>query len=163
MADLSTAPIARWATSTGCSPSYGACCFRRVATVRVAPGLPGAVRLALTYRKDRTMALMGALGFVMQWYLISRWSWWWQGSAFGGRMFIACTPIFAMGLASLLNAISQRRSWSLVFVVSALLLAWNFLLFVEYRFWLVYAEEEQIATWYDVSLGRITYFLQRLS
>ncbi len=109
------------------------------------------------------MALMGALGFVMQWYLISSWSWWWQGSAFGGRMFIACTPIFAMGLASLLNAISQRRSWSLVFVVSALLLAWNFLLFVEYRFWLVYAEEEQIATWYDVSLGRITYFLQRLS
>ncbi len=46
-----------------------------------------------------------------------------------------------------------------------MLLAWNFLLFVEYRLWLVYAEVSQdtIPTWYDVTIGRITFILDRLA
>ena len=58
-------------------------------------------------------------------------------------MLIVCTPIFALGLAGLVDYAAQRWSWRVVYVAGALLLAWNFLLFVEYRLWLVYAEVSQ--------------------
>jgi len=120
--------------------------------------------LAFTYRKDRTFAIWGSFGFALQLYLIGSWSWWWQGGSFGARMLIVCTPIFALGLAGLINYAAQRWSWRVVYVAGALLLAWNFLLFVEYRFWLVYAEVSQdtIPTWYDMTIGRVTFFLDRL-
>ncbi len=39
----------------------------------------------------------------IQLYLISSWQVWWQGAAFGGRMFVSLLPIFAFGLATLLK------------------------------------------------------------
>jgi hypothetical protein len=116
--------------------------------------------LLFTYRRGRLFATLGFLGFVMQWYLISSWRGWSQGDAFGGRMFIVCTPIFALGLASLIERVVRRWSWSTVYVVGSLLLVWNFLLFVEYRFDLVTARRPP--TWYDLTVGRLTFLTEHL-
>ena len=121
------------------------------------------VGLALTYRRDRSFALLGGLGFIAQWYIISAWHNWVQGDAFGGRMFIVCTPIFVLGLAHLIEWVTRRWSWSPVFTLGGLLLMWNFLLFVEYRFGLATAQRSP--TWYDLTVGRVAFavaFLRRL-
>ncbi len=125
--------------------------------------LPALVGLFPAYRRDRTFALLGGLGFVVQWYIISSWHNWMQGDAFGGRMFLVCTPIFVMGLAHLIEGTAKRWSWPAVYALGGLLLVWNFLLFVEYRFDLVTAQRPP--TWYDLTIGRVTFlltFLQRL-
>jgi len=77
-----------------------------------------------------------------------------QGDAFGGRMFIVCTPIFVLGLACLIEAVAGRYSWRAVLAASVILLFWNFLLFVEYRFVLVTAP--RAANWHDLTVGRLT-------
>jgi len=119
--------------------------------------LPALAGLFLAYRRDRALALLGGLGFVAQWYIISSWHNWMQGDAFGGRMFLVCTPIFVMGLAHLIEWTVKRWSWSAVYALGGLLLVWNFLLFVEYRFHLVTAQRPP--TWYDLTVGRVTFFL----
>ena len=118
--------------------------------------------LLFTYRRNKTFAIMGLVGLVIQIYVICAWSWWWQGSAFGARMMIVCTPIFVMGLASLQDAIAKRWSWTPIYMIAGALIAWNFLLYVYYRFYLVYAEMTYPATWYDMTLGRIMFIINRL-
>jgi len=113
--------------------------------------------LLLTYREDRLFASILLLGFLVQWYLISSWHNWAQGDAFGGRMFIVCTPVFAVGLAHLIEWAGRRWSWSVVYSVGGLLLAWNFLLFVEYRFDLVTAQRPP--TWHDLTVRRVTFLI----
>jgi hypothetical protein len=113
------------------------------------------VGLLIAFRKHRNFAGPALLGFAMQWYLVSSWYGWTQGDAFGGRMFIVCTPIFTLGLALLIDRAAARWSWSAVTVMGGLLLIWNFLLFVEYRFDLVTAERPP--TWYDLTVGRVTF------
>lgn len=113
--------------------------------------------LVLTYRRHRVFASLGLLGFAMQWCIISSWHDWAQGDAFGGRIFIVCTPIFAMGLAHLIEWTQRRWSWSAVYAIGGLLLVWNFLLFVEYRFGLVTAE--RLPTWYDLTIGRVSFLM----
>ena len=119
--------------------------------------------LVLARGRSRSFALLGAVGFAAQWYLISSWHNWMQGDAFGGRMFIVCTPVFALGLAHLIEWAARRWSWSTVYALGGALVIWNFLLFVEYRFSLATAPRSP--TWYDLTIGRITFtvaFLQRL-
>ena len=121
--------------------------------------------LVFTHRKGRTFAICGAFGFALRALsdqqlvvVVAR-------RLIGARMLIVCTPIFALGLAGLVDYAAQRWSWRAVYVAGALLLAWNFLLFVEYRLWFVYAEVSQdtIPTWYDVTIGRITFILDKTS
>lgn len=114
--------------------------------------------LLLAYRKHRLFASLGFLGFVIQWYIISSWHNWMQGDAFGGRMFIVCTPIFALGLAHLIQWMEHRWSWRVVYVMGGLFLVWNFLLFVEYRFDLATAQRPP--TWYDLTVRRLVFFFK---
>jgi putative Mn2+ efflux pump MntP len=106
--------------------------------------------LAYFWRIDRRMAMLGFIAIATQWYLIA--SWGTQGDSFGGRMFIVCTPIFALGLASLIEIVQHRWGWRPIALVSVLLLSSNFLLFVQYRFHLVMHPGE--VTLYDLTLGR---------
>jgi hypothetical protein len=69
-------------------------------------------------------------------------------------MFIVCTPVFALGLAALIEKVAQRWSWRVVALAGMVLLAWNFLLFVEYRFFLLTAR--RVTDWYDLTAGRIS-------
>jgi hypothetical protein len=117
--------------------------------------------LFLVYRNDKTMALVGCCGLIIQWYLISAWHVWYQGDAFGGRMFIVATPIFVLGLAYLIEWAVRRWSWQVVYLIGGLLLAWNFLLAVEYRFDLTIANRPP--TWYDLTLRRLTFPLELLN
>ncbi len=93
----------------------------------------GLVLLARRSPRERRFALLLALGLLMQLYLVSVWREWWQGDSFGGRMFISAMPIFALGLAALLDRLSRSRYLSAAILVSAVLLAWNGLFMLEYR------------------------------
>lgn len=112
------------------------------------------IGLGLLWRIDRRMSVLGLLAVAIQWYVIASWSDWRQGDAFGGRMFIVCTPVFALGVGVLIEWAAARWSWRRVAILGALLLIWNFLLFVEYRFDLVAAQRP--VTWHDLTIGRLT-------
>lgn len=126
--------------------------------------LAALIGLGLLWRNDRRMSALGFLAVIIQWYVIASWTDWVQGDAFGARMFIVCTPIFVLGMGVLIEWVVMRWSWRVVAVGSVFLLVWNFLLFVEYRFDLVAAQ--QPVTWYDLTIGRVTkpidLLLQRL-
>lgn len=146
----------------------------RLAEVMLAPArgllvwhpvfLGALIGVGLLWRRDRRMSMLGFLAVAMQWYVIASWTDWAQGDAFGARMFIVCTPVFALGMGVLIEWVVMRWSWRVVAVVSAFLLVWNFLLFVEYRFDLLTAQRP--VTWYDLTIGRLTkpidLLLQRL-
>lgn len=112
-------------------------------------------------RNDATLASVAFLGFLVQWYLIGSWHSWTQGDAFGGRMFIVCTPLFALGLGNLIEWAIERTEHIIVYIAGVLLLAWNLLLFVEYRFDLVL--RSAAPTWYDLTFRRITFLLEWLA
>ena len=114
--------------------------------------------LLIAYRKDPIFCGLGLLGFALQWYLVGSWHLWYQGEAFGGRMFIGCTPIFALGLAHLIEWVSRRWSRSVIYVFGGLLLVWNLLLFVEYRFDLSTAHRPP--TWYDLTTRRVAFLIE---
>ncbi len=118
------------------------------------------IGLFILSRQHKNWAILGFLGFFMQWYVISSWHMWTQGDAFGGRMFIVCTPIFVMGLASLIDWVGIRASWKLIYVAMLLLIGWNFLLFVEYRLDLVLTE--RLPTWTDITIRRFTFPLEKI-
>jgi hypothetical protein len=119
------------------------------------------------WRRDRTLAAAVLLGVAAEAYLLGCWFDWWQGSAFGGRAFIGCLPLFAAALAALLDAaqrVLSSRPRALDLVASAVglvLVAANFLLFVEYRFDLV--TRPTPASWHDLGTRRVTFAISRLT
>jgi hypothetical protein len=116
--------------------------------------------LWLGRRRDPMLVGIAFLSFLAQWYLIASWSSWMQGDAFGGRMFIVCTPGFALGLGYLIEWLVKKTALSVVRLVGGLLLAWNLLLFIEYRFDLVLWPAPP--TWYDLTIRRVTFLLEWL-
>jgi hypothetical protein len=88
--------------------------------------------LAWFYRADKRLAVLLGVGFVAQVYLIS--SWGTQGGSFGGRMFIASLPALALGVAALLDWALARRAGPVVWAIGAVLVVWNGLFMVQYRF-----------------------------
>lgn len=46
---------------------------------------------------------------IMQIYLVSSWSTWWQGASYSGRMFVSILPIIAIGLAQLFSSFERKR------------------------------------------------------
>ncbi|WP_448593372.1 hypothetical protein [Thermoflexus hugenholtzii] len=90
--------------------------------------------LAGAARRDRPLALALAAGFLAQVYLIGAWRDWAQGDAFGGRMFLSAMPAFVFGLSALLEAL-RRRGWLRpALAMGLLLILWNGLFMVQYRF-----------------------------
>ncbi len=82
---------------------------------------------------DRKLAVLSPLGFLLQIYLISSWSCWWQGDAFGGRMFISSLPLLALGLSGALEWLINMRQTRLAWIAGFLLLGWNGLFLVQYH------------------------------
>ncbi len=103
-------------------------------------------------RRDRRLAVLGFAGFAIQWLVVASWRDWTQGDAFGGRMFIVCSPIFVLGLAALLDTARQRWPWRRILYGGALLVALNFLLVIQYRVELLILERP--ITFLDLTLGR---------
>jgi hypothetical protein len=82
-------------------------------------------------RDPRLMSVM-FLGFLIQWYVVSSWWAWDQGKSFGGRMFIVCTPIFALGLALLLTRLRDASHLRVGLAAACLLVAANGALMIAY-------------------------------
>jgi len=94
--------------------------------------LAGAIGWWFLAQRDRAYAAALMIGVALQVYVVAAWRFWWQGDAFGGRTLIASVPIFAIGLALLVQRL-RRRSSALVTVPGAVLLLWNFALLLQYR------------------------------
>ncbi len=112
--------------------------------------------LCLLVRHDRRLAALAGAGFAIQWLVVSSWHDWTQGDAFGGRMFIVCSPIFALGLAPLLDAAGRRWSGRRLLAGGAALVVLNLLLLVHYRVELLALARP--ITFIDLAFGRFLPF-----
>ncbi len=105
-------------------------------------------------RKDRSLALGLAAVLAVETYVIASWWNWWQGAAFGGRMFLSAMWIWVWGLAGCFDWLrTHRRIIPLVATLALLLTAWNGLALVQYRLGLVPAE--QPPTWEQMTIARL--------
>jgi hypothetical protein len=91
-------------------------------------GVLGMIPLA---RRNNRVALALLTVFVAQVAVIGSYDTWWGGASFGARRFINCMPIFAMGLAVLLDGL-RPATHRVATVLVALLILWNFGLAVQY-------------------------------
>ncbi len=98
------------------------------------------------------IAALGLTGLAIQWLVISSWREWTQGDAFGGRMFIVCTPIFVFGLAALLDVAARHWPWRRILACGALLIVLNGLLLIHYRVELLSLARP--LTYLDLTAGR---------
>lgn len=90
--------------------------------------------LALLARRNPAIGGLLLAGFAGQTYVIASWSAWWQGDSFGGRMFMASLPLFAIGLAAFLQRARLRGGWATASLAAiALLIVWNALFMAQYR------------------------------
>ena len=93
--------------------------------------LAGTLGLWLLRRRDPVVAAGAATAFALQVLVVGSYATWWGGASFGARRFINCMPLFALGLAALLDALpaARRRLGALALVAA---IAWNFGLAVQY-------------------------------
>jgi hypothetical protein len=82
-------------------------------------------------RRDRFVAVSGAVVFAVSCYVNAAAADWWAGEAFGARRFLSCLPIFAIGLAALIDRWSP--SLRTLALVSGAVVAHTFLLLVQYQ------------------------------
>lgn len=95
--------------------------------------LAATVGLCLLARRNAAYAGLCLLAVVCQIYIVGAWDRWWQGDAFGGRMFISCGPVFAVGLAVLVQTL-RHLHWAVVALPALILVLWNAAFLVQYRF-----------------------------
>ena len=86
--------------------------------------------IALARRSGRVALALFAV-FAVQVAVVGAYDTWWGGAAFGARRFINCMPIFALGLAALLDGLRPRAHRVMVGLI-VLLILWNFGLAVQY-------------------------------
>jgi hypothetical protein len=99
------------------------------------------IGLILSYKKLPILVTSFLLAFGLQVYLVASWWCWWQGSSFGGRMFINCSLIFVWGLAAFWDNLSCKRSPLIGVVVTLFLIGWNALLILQYESGMIPSEK----------------------
>ncbi len=125
--------------------------------------LLGAVPL---WRRDRTLAAALVVGVLAQTYVLGCWYDWAQGRAFGGRSFVSCLPLFAAGLAALIDAARRalaarpRVRRALLAGTAFVLVAANLLLAIEFR--LDLASTGRRATWHDLGARRVMFLVEKI-
>jgi hypothetical protein len=88
----------------------------------------GIVVLAL--RSPDVSAVTGAF-LLVSWYVNAAAADWWAGEAFGARRFVACFPVFVIGLAALFDRWRDRPR--VMVAITAGFVAYTFLLLVQYQ------------------------------
>jgi hypothetical protein len=87
-------------------------------------------------------------------YIVAAWWAWWQGDAFGGRMFLNGMWIWVLGLAGALEwARARPRGWRLGLGLGMLLVAWNALALIQYR--LGFVPMGRPLTWEQMTVERL--------
>jgi hypothetical protein len=94
--------------------------------------LPAAMGLALLWKSERRLTLLLAGWFLAQLYIVASWGAWSGSVAFGQRFFTNMLPVFALGLAALLRAVSTRFGMRCVEAALCLFIVWNGLLIARY-------------------------------
>jgi hypothetical protein len=96
--------------------------------------LPATLGVWLLAGRERRLAGLLALTFLLQWYVVGSWEAWHGTVAFGARFFVNSVPMFVLGLAALLHRLQARVSRPALVAVSGAFVLWNFLLIVQYVF-----------------------------
>lgn len=99
--------------------------------------LPAVLGVGLLARRERRLASLLGLTFLLQLYLIGSWEAWHGTVAFGARFFVNSVPMFVLGLAALVDRLQRRFSAAALTVAGAAFVAWNFLLIVQYALQLI--------------------------
>jgi hypothetical protein len=86
---------------------------------------------AVTRRRTETVVLLVA-GFLLQVWINGAVDSWTQAGAFGSRRFVSSTPVFAWGLAALLDATLPRLGRAAVATVLGLFVWWNVSLMIQF-------------------------------
>jgi hypothetical protein len=112
--------------------------------------------LALLWRRDGRVAVALLVPLFLQWYLNSAIA---EGLAhheyaFGARRFISATALLALGMAALLESVTQRfrRGHLVVLSAVAVLIGWNFLFELQYS-WGFTSYSEPL-TWDELTIGK---------
>jgi hypothetical protein len=92
--------------------------------------LPALFGLRWLFHKNARLACLLGCMFLAQLYVVSAWFGWSGNIAFGPRLWVAQTAIFALGLAALINAFQKKRV--LWIFVGSFLVVWNLLLLAQY-------------------------------
>lgn len=114
--------------------------------------------LALWWRRDLVTFLF-ALGLLLQVWINGALASWTQAGAFGSRRFVAATPLFAWGLAALVDAAWPRLGRVPVAAAVALFAWWNVSLMVQFGLKLM---DRQGLEWPRVAVNQFTEVPARL-
>lgn len=99
--------------------------------------LPAVLGIRLLAKRERRLAALLLLNFLLQLYLVGSYDAWDSSPAFGARYFVNTVPLFVLGLCGLTSRLRQRMPSGAVAAVWGLLVMWNFALIVQYSLQLV--------------------------
>lgn len=90
--------------------------------------LIGIVGLILYMKKNKDFGIRFVLLFILTLLLISVWSGWNQGEAFGLRMFISLLPLFAFGISEIVKLLTNKISKTAMILIVCVFVLQNFLM-----------------------------------
>lgn len=94
--------------------------------------LVGVVGLFFLAQRDRGLAFLLAVGFILQVYVVGGWSAWAGGAAFGQRFLVNNTPTYLLGMAALVEWLQRRVSMKAIWGIGAILIFWNLGMIAQY-------------------------------
>lgn len=113
--------------------------------------------LVLLQKQDRALSLYALLAFVIYLYAIGCYENWAGISSFGNRFFVALTPLFILGLASLFDwlaaAWQERRAAILAVSLTVVLIIWNMGLVFQWGMHLIPARGP--ISWHDAAYNQV--------
>jgi hypothetical protein len=115
------------------------------------------IGLVLLQKQDRALSLYTLLAFVTYLYAIGCYENWAGISSFGNRFFVALTPLFILGLASLFDwlaeAWQERRAAIFAASLTAVLIVWNMGLVFQWGTHLIPARGP--ISWHDTAYNQV--------
>ena len=87
--------------------------------------------MGFVFRRDRPLAFAATAFLILSWYVNAAVADWWAGEAFGSRRFVSCLPVFALGLAAIVDRWDPTPRQ--VTIVGAVVVGHTLLLLVQYQ------------------------------
>jgi hypothetical protein len=116
--------------------------------------------LLLAARRGAGIVVLLAGALLLQVWINGAVESWTQAGAFGSRRFVSSTPVFAWGLAAVLEAARARTGRAAVAFAAALVVWWNLSLMVQFGLRLM---DRQRLEWPRVAVNQVTEVPPRLA
>lgn len=107
----------------------------------------------LFFKKDKKFAFYLAIPYILLVYIVSSQYNWWQGSSFGGRIFISCTPLFVLGLSALIESLRKKIPLKVISIIGLFFIVWNFLFIFQFGWGLI--PREDYISWKKIVYNQI--------